>query len=168
MFRSVYKYHDAILAPAPTPKVKIINPTIDWSKVNRRFLDNLPKEGLYPVHGCSEDPEFYREKMMTLSCGRERLLSEHSYSPYPFGSGSGYLTQFGVISKENSVGDLNVPVNGYIYSEDGWVLHAQYPKGDKHKVESRAKRDRARQTYNSNSRGGHSFNSRGSQRRASR
>ena len=165
MFRSVYKYFDTILAPAPAHKVKVINPTIDWSRVNKRFLDNLPKEREFPIHGCSEDPKFYEESEMTMSCGRMKIASKHSHDPYPFGSDFGYMTQFGVISIENSVGDLNVPVNGHILNNGHWVLHAQYPKGDK---ESRAKLDRAKQTYNSNNRGGLNFRSRGSQRRASR
>ena len=164
MFRSVWKYYDTILTPAPAPKPRIINPTIDWSKVNRRFLDNLPKEGKHPVHGCSEDPEFYKESLMRLPCGREEMLSKHSYEPYPFGSDYGYMTQYGVISRKNSVGDLNVPVNGYINTGGHWVLHAEYPDKTRDK-ESRAKRDRAKQNY---IRGGPSFRSRESQRRASR
>ena len=34
-------------------------PIIDWSKVNKRFIANIPEPTLCPIHSCSPDPAFY-------------------------------------------------------------------------------------------------------------
>ena len=34
-------------------------PTIDLRSVNSRFIENIPKPSLFPVHGVSADPDFY-------------------------------------------------------------------------------------------------------------
>ena len=56
-FRKLWDTHDE------EEEVKIITPdpypTIDWSKVNKRFIDNIPKPSRFPIHSCSPDPAFY-------------------------------------------------------------------------------------------------------------
>ena len=37
-----------------------IVPKVDWSKVNSRMIKNIPDPFTFPVHGVSDDPEFYR------------------------------------------------------------------------------------------------------------
>merc|ERR1719348_892202 len=37
-------------------------PEVDWSCVNKRFLNNVPCPVQFPVHGCSEDEDFYVTK----------------------------------------------------------------------------------------------------------
>ena len=56
-FRKLWDTHDEeeevkIIVPDPYP-------TIDWSKVNKRFVSNIPEPKAFPVQGCSQDPQFY-------------------------------------------------------------------------------------------------------------
>ena len=37
-----------------------IVPRVDWSKFNSRMIKNIPSPFTYPVHGVSNDPEFYK------------------------------------------------------------------------------------------------------------
>ena len=109
-----------------TPSVPSVRtPVINWSQVNRRAMDNLPKLQAYPVHGCSQDPEFYKEHMKTEFEQNKVVPPKHS-GDFPFGYKHGYLTQYGVVS----VGILPAPVHGYTYDQEekGWVLHARYPE----------------------------------------
>ena len=131
VFRQLWRNCHTIFNPAPVnPKrsVKILSPTVDWTKVNGRFLSNLPKPELFPVLGCSEDPKFYQESYYQYDNRPTMTKPAKHDSPYPFGKRYGHMTQFGVVSLSSSVGDLSVPYQGYIYDQDlGWVIHAENP-----------------------------------------
>ena len=104
-------------------------PTLDWSKVNSRFLNNVPKPSHFPKHGCSLDPAIYEwtEKVTkTSQCG-EVFTSKQKVHPkfedyYPLGYEWGYRTTAGIISVSN------VSHHGYIWDDGNWVLHAQPPR----------------------------------------
>ena len=104
-------------------------PTLDWSKVNSRFLNNIPKPNQFPKHGCSLDPALYEwtEKIIkTSQCG-EVFTSKQKVHPkfedyYPFRYEWGYRTTAGIISVSN------VSHHGYIWDDGNWVLHAQPPR----------------------------------------
>ena len=40
---------------------KVMIPKVNFSKVKPHILRNLPKPGIYPLHGCSPDPDFYHK-----------------------------------------------------------------------------------------------------------
>ena len=96
---SIWYYSSQLLSDvskktAPLPSY----PEVDWSCVNKRFLTNVPNPVQYPVHGCSEDQDFY--ETMYVSC-----------------------VIYGVISVPSG----NV-FHGYTWLENqGWVLHATMP-----------------------------------------
>ena len=76
----------------PDPSI----PIVDWSKVNSRFIANIPIPTPQPMHGCSSDPDFYQDR-----CSRkcqpsghvtwEIRKSHHSNSKTPFGTRPGFL-----------------------------------------------------------------------------
>ena len=53
----------------PIAEVASPYPIIDFSKVNKRALSNLPEPERFPVLGCSPDPSFYEGKYKTLYPG---------------------------------------------------------------------------------------------------
>ena len=98
--------------------------TVNLSNVNVRNLANIPKPTSFPIHGCSEDPKFYSEKLV-LSVdyyGHARTATGHQKS-LPFGFLYGYQTNEGIVPVPST------PVNGHIWSHDlrDWVLYAVYP-----------------------------------------
>ena len=107
-------------------------PVIDMSKVNQRFLQNLPKPEPFPILGCSPDPQFYEPRYEVQCDGRRRQLKSRHEEKYPFGCGFGYRTNLGIIDWASKEG----AVHGYIWSGYDWVLHAQRPQ-DREKVKQR-------------------------------
>ena len=104
-------------------------PILDWSKVNSRFLNNIPKPNQFPRHGCSPDPTIYEwtEKITKTSRCGEVFTSKQKVQPkfednFPFGHEWGYRTTAGIISVSN------VTHHGYIWDDGNWVLHAQPPR----------------------------------------
>ena len=75
----------------PDPSI----PIVDWSKVNSRFIANIPVPTPQPLHGCSSDPDFYQDR-----CSRKCQPSGHvtweirksHHSASAFGTRSGFLT----------------------------------------------------------------------------
>lgn len=72
-------------------------PTVDWSKVNARMITKIPEPKAQPVHGVSEDPDWYTDRL--VRCG---LTHKWEYCPFktrkfPFGQILGYATDAGVI-----------------------------------------------------------------------
>ena len=124
----------------PDPSI----PIVDWSKVNSRFIGNIPVPTPQPVHGCSSDPVFYEDR-----CSRkcqpsghvtwEIRKSHHSNSKTPFGTQPGFLTDRGVISAESN----QKTVHGYIWSPSchQYILHAMFP-GELERSEMSSKRRR--------------------------
>ena len=95
-------------------------PSIDLHNVNTRFIENIPKPTLFPVHGVSSDPDFYHK----LAHGE----GEYSHKIFyrfnrhsPFGSDYGYDTNIGVIPPPTD------PIHGYIWSKGSWKLFAVKP-----------------------------------------
>ena len=100
-----------IETPSPYPKV-------DWSCVNLRFITNIPSPSSFPIHGCSQDPDFYELKFLGYSEGNR---SKFNNTPNPFGVLDGYNTSEGIVS---------VPTNsfhGYVWKNHGWILHSKLP-----------------------------------------
>ena len=144
VFQTMWRYCEELLTP-PTPAVKsdhVIRPTVNWDKVNGRFLNNLPKPEAFPVMGCSPDPTFYQEQVEVMPSGNHlKRPSKFDSSLFPFGQGMGYMTQFGPVSISSSVGDLSIPMQGYIYDQYlGWCIYADNPwKKDKQKERTKEK-----------------------------
>ena len=106
-------------------------PTVDWSKVNARMITKIPEPKFHPVHGVSEDPDWYTDRH--VRCG---LTHKMEYCPFktrkfPFGQRLGYATDAGVIPP--SANKHNV--FGYVWSEtqSEFVLHAEFPAEKKDK-----------------------------------
>ena len=89
--------------PVPDPY-----PVLDWSKVNSRFLSNIPKPGQFPVHGCSLDPAIYEWTHVfhypeVWGGTKENVKPKFVTSSFPFGSEWGYNTIAGIISVSNVI-----------------------------------------------------------------
>ena len=122
--RVLWQSFGKILPSEEDGKEVSIYPRVDWNKVNQRMIKNIPEPGSFPVHGVSEDPDFY--KMI-----REHNLegwppaSQFHNTPYPFGHKQGYYTSAGVIPPV-----FDDVIHGYIWSEEDkrFVIHAEYDK----------------------------------------
>ena len=101
-----------------------IYPQVDWSKVNQRMIKNIPEPGAFPVHGVSEDPDFYK-MIRKDNLGGWPPASKFHNAPYPFGYKYGYYTSAGVIPP--IFGEV---IHGYIWSEEDkkFVIHASCAK----------------------------------------
>ena len=105
---------------------EIVYKSIDFSKVNVRNMANIPKPTSYPVHGVSNDPDFYT-KVVKLDYidywGNQRMLNSSFIKKAPFGSIYGYQTNEGIVPVPD------VPVHGHVWSDHlhDWVLHAVFP-----------------------------------------
>ena len=114
-------------------------PRVDWEKVNKRFISNIPEPSPKPLQGCSEDPEFYEHKtgrrcQPSGAVTWEIQWSKHKSSKTPFGTKPGYLTDAGVISPDSNSFQV---IHGYTWSPScaQFVLHAEFQesKGPKRK-----------------------------------
>jgi len=115
-------------------------PIIDFSKVNKRALSNLPEPERFPVLGCSPDPSFYEGKYETLNPGnsiesRKVLKCKHD-EKYPFGVASGFETNLGIVDWYSREG----AIHGYIWTGYRWILEAKRPQ-DKRKVNKKIEGD---------------------------
>ena len=85
----------------PVPKVEVVSPypIIDMSKVNKRFLSNLPEPERFPVLGCSPDPKFYEPRYEIQYDAQlpPRQLKSRYEENYPFGCAFGFDTNLGII-----------------------------------------------------------------------
>ena len=98
-------------------------PVLDWSKVNERFIKNIPRPDKFPKHGCSIDPEFYQFTSRFITGTSDNIKPKFQTELYPFGSEFGYSTSEGIISVTSMVH------HGYIWdASGGWILYAQKPK----------------------------------------
>ena len=108
--------------PVPDPY-----PVLDWSKVNSRFLSNIPKPGRYPIQGCSLDPAIYEwthkfHYPEVWGGTKENIKPKFETSVAPFGEEWGYRTIAGIISVSNVIH------HGYVWDNGNWTLHAQQPR----------------------------------------
>ena len=105
-----------------SPDPEIVYKTIDFSKVNVRNMANIPKPNYFPIHGVSNDPEFYKKTYW--SKGFEYDKKEMNFfKPSPYGSKYGYQTNDGIVPVPDA------PVHGHVWSDHlhNWVLHAVHP-----------------------------------------
>ena len=126
----IYKWHTQHATDRPTSR-------------DASHLKNIPRPELYPIHGCSEDPEFYVKTYWAGGFEYEKKGVTY-YKSSPHGSVYGYRTNVGIVPVPTT------PVYGYVWSDhDGanlsadWVLHAIYPE---ERSESRATRPTPRWT----------------------
>ena len=113
----------AQISTTTSPVPEIVYKTIDFSKVNVRNMSNIPKPNYFPIHGVSNDPEFYKKTYW--SKGFEYDKKEMNFfKPSPHGSKYGYQTNDGIVPVPDA------PVHGHVWSDHlhNWVLHAVYPE----------------------------------------
>ena len=100
---------------------KVMIPKIDFSKVKPHLHRNLPKPGLYSVHSCSQDPDFYHKATEYTNYDRGRWPKFQCTSP--FGLKAAFETNLGLVAVPEE------PIGGYIYKSGGgdstiWQLFA--------------------------------------------
>ena len=125
--RTMWTHAEELIGPVSSSDVILTTPTVDWSKVNTRFLSNLPTPKLVPKHGCSVDPSFYEsyEAMVTDKFyGDSRLVQcppKHQQE-FPFGSEYGVETSAGVIAAKN------IRAHGHVWcdTKQNWIVDAQF------------------------------------------
>ena len=88
-------------------------PQVDLNHLNSHFIKNIPKPQSYPIHGCSQEPEFYDQSNF-----RKRPTF---YNPFPFGADQGYDTNVGVVKVPDQ------PIFGYIWSDGEFKIFAAPP-----------------------------------------
>ena len=88
-------------------------PQVDFNHLNSHFIKNIPKPQSYPIHGCSQETEFYDQSNF-----RKRPTF---YNPFPFGSKEGYDTNVGVVKVPDQ------PIFGYIWSDGNFKIFAAPP-----------------------------------------
>ena len=111
-------------------KYKIVRPikyTIDFTRVNKFFMRNIPDPKSFPIQGCSQDPAFYDRH----GARRDRdgfyidRFSPNHYKDYPPPHGRlfGYETDIGIVPVPEEA------VNGYVWKNNDWILHAVVDDG---------------------------------------
>ena len=106
-------------------------PSIDLHSVNTRFIENVPKPSLFPVHGVSFDPDFYHK---WYDSNEPYKKIQKFRQPYPFGAEYGYETNVGVVLPSTE------PIHGYIWCKgEGWRLYAVKP-GERERTFQRSRR----------------------------
>jgi len=139
---------DDLISPTETesvvkPIVEVMSPypVIDMSKVNKRFMSNLPEPERFPVLGCSPDPKFYEGKWdkpyagLGSSMAPLVLKSKHD-EKFPFGCELGFETNLGIVGYYSREG----AIHGYIWNGYRWILEAKRPQ-DRRKVDKKVEGD---------------------------
>ena len=124
LFQIWRNVHDIVEPPVSAIKDNsdLHYPTVDWSVVNKRFIQNIPTPTLQPILGCSEDPSFYQDVHERSDYGYHRNLGSKFTKTNPFGAISGYVTDAGVIAVPT-----NEVFHGHVYQDGvGWILHAEF------------------------------------------
>ena len=99
-------------------------PTINMNEINKNMLKRIDVIKL-PVHGCSPDPKFYTEIVVTDSLdyyGRPYTLANSHRKSEPFGSLPAVLTDVGPVALPDE------PFFGHTWSGDNWIVKAEYPQ----------------------------------------
>ena len=109
---------------APEGEYKVVRPikySIDFTRVNQFFMRNIPTPKSFPIQGCSQDPSFYDREL----AGRDRdgsyvnsLPNHYKDYPRPHGYLYGYETDIGIVPVPDEA------VNGYVWKDGSWILHA--------------------------------------------
>ena len=98
-------------------------PTINLNDINKNMLKRIDVVKL-PVQGCSPDPKFYTEIVVTDSLdyyGRPYTLESSHRRSEPFGSLPAVLTDVGPVALPDE------PFFGHTWSGDNWIVKAEYP-----------------------------------------
>ena len=126
--RSLWESAESLMVESEEVKVSVQEPypSLDWTKVNSRFINNIPKPVQYPTYGCSLDPVIYEwthkfHYPEVWGGTKENIKPKFETSSTPFGSQWGYRTSEGIISVSN------VTHHGYIWNDGHWILHAEQP-----------------------------------------
>ena len=137
--RSIWRNVETILNPSPRP-AKPSQPSsqgpdyfVDFGNVNARYHSNLPKANMFPILGCSQDPEFYELRSAKKIVRTEK---SHDYMRCFYngnneagyrrvhGQEIGYMTDMGVVPIPEEA-----TFQGYTYVPgQGWVLKCQRRK----------------------------------------
>ena len=132
--RNVWDNASTILSPIPVNNAKqsaTIYPRVDWKCVNKRFLSNIPLPSSLPLHGCSPNPDDYKDEFYQNDYRGMQNLGSKFDREFPFGTALGFLTDAGPINVPDEI------FHGHSYQPgQGWLLHAEYPE----KVKKRMKR----------------------------
>ena len=106
----------AALAPLATykPVKEVEYPQVDLNHLNSHFIKNIPKPCLYPILGCSDDPEFYARV-------DHRREIQNFFKEFPRGSEYGYSTNLGIVAVPDQ------PIFGYIWSGGEFMIQAATP-----------------------------------------
>ena len=133
MFRSLWEsvIAEEVIVTVPEPY-----PTLDWSKVNKRFISNIPPPTLLPVHSCSPDPEFYEWKEKKHPGNEiEKIPSQFERIDYYLKKGWSNAAQgnvfggkWGYETSQGNIAVSNISHHGYIWDNGSWILHDQLPK----------------------------------------
>ena len=107
---------------------------VDFNKMNNHFIRNIPEPFFYPVLGCSQDPDFYRQEGMLTNPERNyynKSFENRNYR-YPHGGIYGYDTDVGIVPVPDE------PIHGHVWKNgheirnrnDGkWIVHAEVDDG---------------------------------------
>jgi len=115
------------IRPPPIYSPTLKKPRVDWTKVNKWQIRNLPDPGHFAIQSAPQDPTYYTSKHpgflkygsirgcvgRAMSCGCVRC------DP-PFGMDRGLMTNHGVLSMPTE------PVHGHVWNGSEWVLYAGY------------------------------------------
>ena len=111
-------------------------PCVEWKSVNKSFLTNIPTPSSIPIHGCSPNPDDYKDVYKPSDYGGMQNVGSKFTSEFPFGKALGFLTSAGLINVPDEV------FHGYIFdAQQGWILHARYPE-DQERVKKVKKMER--------------------------
>ena len=91
-----------------TFSANVHTPSVDFARIRPHLYRNLPKPDPFPVHGCSQNPEFYSLCTETTASGTSKIPKFETENP--FGSTPGFLTNLGIIAVPT------VPIGGFIYN----------------------------------------------------
>jgi len=107
--------------PPPLIHVPDPRPSVNWSRLNKNFLKNLPTPHFFAIQGVSQDPSFYTSTAKDYT-GKTRLKFADAVEleGAPFGELRGMRTSHGIICMPEG------PVHGYVWSETDtdWVIAA--------------------------------------------
>ena len=113
------------IRPPPVYSPTFKKPKVDWSKVNKWQLKNLPDPDYFAIQSAPQDPTYYTSKYPGFlkynsirGCvGRARSCGCVRCDP-PFGTNRGLMTNHGVLSMPTE------PVHGYVWNGNEWVFFA--------------------------------------------
>jgi len=115
------------LRPAPIYSPTLQKPRVDWTKVNKWKLRDLPESHTFPILSVPQDPDYYETtyaKMYGGIVGCSGLPNVPGACRClncipPFGQLHGYRSNHGILPMPKE------PVHGYVWTScGGWVLYA--------------------------------------------